>query len=104
MALVFYAKGVGRGGPRVEGPRGASGHPRLSRRCPVFSAPDSTSARSEASLGKRVHTCADFRLDRALIFSVAVELVVHHSSIIIPLRVSLFLVEIPSAAARNSFS
>jgi hypothetical protein len=70
----------------------------------VFSAPDSTSARSEASLGKRVHTCADFRLDRALIFSVAVELVVHHSSIIIPLRVSLFLVEIPSAAARNSFS
>ena len=44
------------------------------------------------------------KLIDALIFLVASELGVRHSSATIPLRVSLFLLEIPSAAARTSFS
>ena len=49
-------------------------------------------------------SCADFRLGRASIFSAVIELWVRHSSATIPLRVSLFLLEMPSAAARTSFS
>jgi hypothetical protein len=58
----------------------------------------------EAWTAKYPRTLADFRLARPLIFSVAIELRVRHSSATIPWRVSLFLVEIPSAAARTNFS
>jgi hypothetical protein len=47
---------------------------------------------------------ANSRLARALSFSAVIELWARHSSATIPLRVSLFLLEIPSAAARTSFS
>jgi hypothetical protein len=45
-----------------------------------------------------------FSFGRAWIFWVASELEVRHSSATISLRVSLFLFEIPSAAARTSLS
>jgi hypothetical protein len=64
----------------------------------------STPGRSEAWIAKHLCTYADFRLARVLIFWVASELGVRHSSATIPLRVSRFLFEIPSAAARTSFS
>jgi hypothetical protein len=54
--------------------------------------------------GQPPRTYADFRLGRASIFLVATELWVRHSCATIPLRVSLFLLEIPSAAARTNFS
>src|SRR5947208_12286183 len=83
---------------------GTRGRSRLHYACPAFSGPASTSGRCEAWIARYPYTYADPRLARALIFSAATELGVHHSSTTIPLRVSLFLLEIPSAAARTSFS
>jgi hypothetical protein len=56
-------------------------------------------------MDRRTPVCLrGFWFGRAEIFSAVIELRVHHSSVTIPLRVSLFLLEIPSAAARTSFS
>src|SRR6266566_6200731 len=83
---------------------GTRGRSRLHCACPAFSAPAATSGRCEAWIARYPYTYADSRLARALIFSAASELGVRHSSATIPLRVSLFLFEMPSAAARTSFS
>jgi hypothetical protein len=82
----------------------APAHSRLHYVCRVSSFHASTSGRGEAWIAKHLCTYADSRLARALIFLVANELGVRHASATIPLRVSLFLFEIPSAAARTSFS
>src|SRR5437868_10719871 len=83
---------------------GTRGRSRLHCACPAFSVPASTSGRCEAWIARYPYTYADSRLVRALIFSAASELGVRHSSATIPLRVSLFLFEMPSAATPTSFS
>src|SRR6202790_5185925 len=83
---------------------GAHGHFHRPHICYWFHVVASTSARDEASTGEHLCTYGDCRLCRVLTFSVAIELVVRHSSASISRRVSLFLFEISFAAARTSFS
>src|SRR5713226_7775019 len=83
---------------------GAHGHLHRPHICYAFHVVASTSARDEASSREHLCTYGDCRLGRVLTFSVAIELVVRHSSAIISRRVSLFLFENSFAAARTSFS
>src|SRR6266853_3972005 len=83
---------------------GAHGHFHRPHICYAFHVVASTSARDEASTGEHLCSYGDCRLGRVLTFSVAIALVVRHSSASISRRVSLFLFEISFAAARTSFS